>query len=58
MAHAITMIREVQANQGWTDETLLSLALDFITARDDWSNVFVDHLEAIADEENGKADDE
>lgn len=45
----------IQARQGWTDETLLLLALEYI--RDNGSNRdFEEYLEIVADEESMEGD--
>lgn len=48
---AETIANEVAAKQGWTDETLLDLALTYID-RQGANDAFGDYLRGIADEEN------
>jgi hypothetical protein len=48
-------VADVTDNQGWTDQTLLDLALGFIASRQDHRE-FVAHLNAVAEDENGNED--
>lgn len=50
-----TMVGDVAADQGWTDETVLPLVLDFVRDRGLYTEL-VEHLRAIADAENAEAE--
>lgn len=50
----ITTIRQIQSEQGWTDQTLLTLVLEWAVGN---SSLFTlqEHLQIIADEENDES---
>lgn len=53
MAELTERIYELQADQGWTDDTVLTLAIRFISERGSHHLVaFENYLERLAKEEN------
>ncbi len=50
-------IKDIAAEQGWTDETLLDLVLTWVT-QNGHSDALVEHLEAVATGENDEGDEE
>jgi hypothetical protein len=50
-------VAEIADEQGWNDETLLHLALDYIDGQEE-VNDLVEHLQVVQREENEMSDDQ
>lgn len=52
--HQINSIRQIQSEQGWTDQTLLTLVFDWAISNHSLNDLR-NHLQIIADEENDES---